>query len=289
MSHNRPFDLAKLDFEGIRLRKRKKLLLLSAPLAIIVAVIMLKMLSIPVFSTIGYNNYDKLQYDSAISWLQPLTWFNWMEPYKVHFNQGNASFKSGKYEAAEQKFRQALESVPEDRECDVRINLALSLEQQADAFLSEKKYDEAILKYDDVKAVIYDGQDSCGVQFHNKYVNSDSGGDDEGEGDGDKQESDTQDNNDGSGDNQQDAKNIEKRVREKSSSAKQMRNNDEVSQGDERESSQQELKSTEEKMKQLEQNANRAQQERAKNQQSQRQNDDYERNKGQSNYGKKTW
>ena len=37
------------------------------------------------------------------------------------------------------KFRQALESVPEAKECDVRINLALSIEQQADRLLSEKK------------------------------------------------------------------------------------------------------------------------------------------------------
>ena len=138
--------------------------------------ITIKMLSLPVLSGFAHMNYGQSQNDSAISWLQPLTWANWMEPYKVYFNQGML-ISNLEIWSIRRKFRQALESVPEVKECDVRINLALSIEQQADRLLSEKKYDAAILKYDDAKAVLYDGEDSCNVRFHNKMAESDNSND----------------------------------------------------------------------------------------------------------------
>ena len=279
----RPFDLAKLDFEGIRLRKRKKLLLFSSLPVGVVMLITIKMLSLPVLSGIAHMNYGQSQNDSAISWLQPLTWANWMEPYKVYFNQGNAYFKSGKYDQSEGKFRQALESVPEAKECDVRINLALSIEQQADRLLSEKKYDAAILKYDDAKAVLYDGEDGCNVRFHNKMTESDNSND------SDDKENDNQQGRGNSGDNSRDVRNIEKRIKVKSSSAKQRRNDDKITQTDEKDSSTKDLKDTEQKMKKLEDNANKAQKKRVERNQQNRHNEDYEKNRGKSDYRKKSW
>jgi hypothetical protein len=67
--------------------------------------------------------------------------------------------------------------VPKTRECPVRINLALSIEAQADALASEKRYDQAIIRYDEANAVLHDGEDSCGVQFASRIVdaNNDDG------------------------------------------------------------------------------------------------------------------
>ena len=286
--NRRPFDLAKLDFENIRLRRRKRLLLFSALPAGVVALVMIKMLSLPLLSNIAHGNYNKYQNDNAVSWLQPLTWLNWMESYKVYFNQGDAYFKSGKYDQAEEKFRRSLESVPAVKECDVRINLALSIEQQADRLLSDKKYDEAVLKYDDAKAVLYDGEDSCNVRFHNKSTGDGDQTSNRDQKDSKKGDDNNQDKN-SSRNNSRDAQNIEKRVRDKSRHAKQSRNNDQTSQSNESNSSTQELKTTEQKLQKLEDNTNKAQKKRAERIQQNRNSVDYEKNRGQNDHEKKRW
>ena len=64
--NRRPFDLAKLDFEGIRLRKRKKLFLFSSLPVGVVMLITIKMLSLPILSGVAHMNYGQSQNDSAI-------------------------------------------------------------------------------------------------------------------------------------------------------------------------------------------------------------------------------
>ena len=126
MSVNRPFDLGKLDFEGIRLRRRRKLLLYSLPVCGLVLVITLKMLSIPVFSQVAHSSYRGTSYQAANNWLSPLGIINWFEPYKQPFDQGVAQYRLAEFVLAEQAFRAALITVPSEHECDVRINVALS-------------------------------------------------------------------------------------------------------------------------------------------------------------------
>lgn len=239
MSNQRPFDLAKLDFEGRRLRRRKRLLLYSLPVCILCLLLAIKLLSIPVFSSIAQQSYTSTRYDNALGWLGPLRIFNWLEPFKVSYNSGNALYGKGKYVEAEARFRHALELVPFEYECDVRINLALSIEAQADAFLAEKQYDQAIVRYDGVKAVLYDGQDSCGVQFNEVALGDDTGG---------------------SGSNSQVARDIEKRVQQKSDAAKQARNGDEAD-VDNSENKTTDTASTQEKLEQLDKLATEAQKE----------------------------
>lgn len=269
----RPFDLAKLDFDTIRFKKRKKLLLVSLPLCLVIGLFAIKMLSIPILSEIAYINYKRSDYTGAIAMIYPLNWLNYFESYKAPFNQGNAYFKNSNYSEAENKFRQALEMAPKERDCDVRINLALSIEQQADTFLAQKNYDQAILKYDEAKSVIYGGQDSCGVQFNDR-LNTDKTND----ADGDKQS-----------DKKDDVKKIEKRISQKSDNAKQSRNNDQANTTDNKESNKEDLKSTEEKLKKLQENADKANKRRAERQQSNREYREYEKREYSNDYKKKGW
>ena len=139
------------------------------------------------------------------------------------------------------------------------------------------------MKYDDAKAVLYDGEDSCNVRFHNKMTESDNSND------SDDKENDNQQGSGNFGDNSRDVRNIEKRIKVKSSSAKQRRNDDKITQTDEKDSSTKDLKDTEQKMKKLEDNANKAQKKRVERNQQNRHNEDYEKNRGKSDYRKKSW
>ena len=177
MNKNRPFDLKKLDFEKIRLEKRRKLLRYSFPVCAVILLAAVKLTSFPLLSLAAhaaYKNGDNIQASFRLS---PIYAMNLFESYKVFFNDGNALYKQARYDLAEKQFRQALQKAPKMRECPVRINLALSIEAQADALASEKHYDRAIIRYDEANAVLHDGEDSCGVQFASQTVdaNNDDG------------------------------------------------------------------------------------------------------------------
>ncbi len=257
MSTERPFDLGKLDFEGIRRRRRRKLLLFSLPVCFVIVMIALKLLSLPILSQIAHSYYMNGRYDIAHGVLKPLGLANWFESYKQPFNQGNALYKKGDFVGAEAHYRTALVTVPEEKECDVRINLALAIEAQADEFLGKKNFDKAIIRYDDVKAVLQDGKDACGVQFS--------------------------DDKDGGATSER----IEKRVTEKSDSAKRQRNNDEATTGEGAEGEASDTHSTKDKLEELEKKSTDAQKERAQRQQTQRQSGEWE--KSDRSYDDKNW
>lgn len=302
MNQQRPFDLKKLDFEAIRLRRRKRLLLYSLPICAIAGIVSLKFLAIAVFSTLAHDNYRQQQFSGAINWLQPLHIANWFESYKAPFNHGNALFKKGEVADAAAMYRKALETVPTKHECSVRINLALSLERLGDMAVNEKNIDEAILHYDQVKAVLRDGRDSCGIDIKEASLQQERSKDGSESGDkpGDSSESEDKkstnkngnctpsEQSPGSSNNSQTVKTIESRVGDKSDKAKRGRNNDDQNGQQADDASPTDTKSTEDKIKDLEAKSNNARQRRAKSQKSRRQLADYEKNR-EYRYDRKNW
>lgn len=50
------------------------------------------------------------------------------EPYIIHYNNGNVYYAKGQYDKAIEEYKIALSyDVPEKRECDIRVNLALAM------------------------------------------------------------------------------------------------------------------------------------------------------------------
>lgn len=53
---------------------------------------------------------------------------NFLQPYIAYYNKGNLAYQQGAYSEAVEAYQKALEKrMPEERECAVRINLALAL------------------------------------------------------------------------------------------------------------------------------------------------------------------
>lgn len=278
MNPTRPFDLDRLNFDKHRLAKRRKLLLVSLIPCLVIGVVALKLISLSALATIAHSSYQSGDYDRTANTLSPLRTGNWFEPYLVHFDQANARYKQGDYQQAEESYRRALETVPEERECDVRINLALSIIGQADALLAQKSYDQAIVRYDDAKAVVYDGQHSCGVQFNDQSSSADQpkdGSDGAGDEDGDSRAK-----------NAADARSLEKDIQSKSDTAKRMRNGDKTDVSDQSQT-QADTSSTQSKIDRLERQAADAQQKRAQAQQTSRDLQNYD--KQQPKYDEKNW
>jgi tetratricopeptide (TPR) repeat protein len=153
-------DLSLMDVDGIRLKRRKKLLLLSAGPLIAILLISLKLLSPTISNSQLKSSYNSGNYDTALFWSNTLKFINILEPYIAPFNQGNILFKQQQYPSAEIEYILSLSlHPPRSKICLIRVNLSLSIEAQADILLKDKEYDQAILAYDRAKMAIY--QDNC--------------------------------------------------------------------------------------------------------------------------------
>ena len=162
MIADRPFDLGLLDTEGIRKRKRKRLLLWSLPFCILLIVGIAWIGIILVASLLGKAAYERGNFSEAARYYGQVRFLNVFEKYKMEYNYGTALLGEHKYADARTALAYALTlEVPTADECQVRVNLVLAIVGEADAQVANEKYDAAILLYDQAKAVI-DGRD-CGL------------------------------------------------------------------------------------------------------------------------------
>jgi len=121
-------------------RKRKLLLLWSLPVMIIAFLAGLKLLSAVALNMAGASAYEHANHNTAADRFESLEFFNVVEPWKAHFNQGTAIYAGGDFWEATQQLEVALDLVPKSpqgeppgkEECDVRTNYSLALEGLGD-------------------------------------------------------------------------------------------------------------------------------------------------------------
>lgn len=100
------------------------------------------------FVTYCYNN-GNYSMDA-----KPLQMFNWTEKYVAYYNQGNIEYQKGEYLNAIEAYEKALElDPPEQKECAIRINLALAMLATIDATYQDTLYLEDVLN------VLYSARD----------------------------------------------------------------------------------------------------------------------------------
>ncbi len=140
-------------------RRRRLLMRISIPIAIIAALVSLKLLSAVGLNLIGTASYDRANYSTAADRYVNTQFLNVVQPWKAYYNEGTAHYSAGKFFTASGRFAIALDKVPkapegEPRgtdECMVRVNYSLALEGTADetlavgdAAMAEKYYAEAL-------------------------------------------------------------------------------------------------------------------------------------------------
>jgi tetratricopeptide (TPR) repeat protein len=91
------------------------------------------------------NAYNKGEYETEAE--EKLLNMNFPESYLPYYNLGNVAYKKGDYNSAIGYYNQALQNYPpEDKDCLIRINLALSLCNTIDFYNldSQEKIDTAL-------------------------------------------------------------------------------------------------------------------------------------------------
>src|SRR5690606_26550761 len=92
--------------------KRKRLLLWSLPVMVLAFLAALKLLSAVALNMAGSSAYDNASYNTAADRFESLEFFNVVEPWKTHFNQGTAIYAGGQFFQATEQFKVALDLVP---------------------------------------------------------------------------------------------------------------------------------------------------------------------------------
>ena len=118
--------------------KRKLLIVIY----IIVICIMAKLLYNTILNSILISKYNNGEYSTSIG--KTLTTLNFPQSYVANYNYGNILYQNGEYEDAIDQYKIALNvSIPEEKECKVRINYALALCKTVEL---DESSEESILK-----------------------------------------------------------------------------------------------------------------------------------------------
>lgn len=112
-----------------RLRRRRRLLLGSAPALLAAAVLAVKLLSLPIAAGQAADSFADGNAAGTVKAAQAMGTLNMVERYKAHFALGDGHVLQGDFEAARIEFATALDLAPFDESCKVRVNLVLSLEK----------------------------------------------------------------------------------------------------------------------------------------------------------------
>lgn len=117
-----------------RSRGRRRLTLMVAGVlpALLVLAFAVKVALMLQGNAAGRDAFDRGDYDGAASEFFGTRSLNWIEPWVAPFDEGASHHAEGLYDDAIAAYEVALEDVPSEEECTVRINLALAHEAVGD-------------------------------------------------------------------------------------------------------------------------------------------------------------
>jgi tetratricopeptide (TPR) repeat protein len=133
--------------------------LFSLPVVLLALFIAWKLISMPVLAQRGIDAYDQGNYERSVEASDSLMFLNVAEAWIPYFNRGTANAAAQSYSDATDDLAKALERAPEERRCDVRVNLALAWEMQGDSYYEAGYFAGAAKLYETAKAVLDAGAD----------------------------------------------------------------------------------------------------------------------------------
>jgi len=147
------------DSTRARRRRRTRYLLLSLPVMIALVYVAVRLIGLSLVNQTALDQFDAGAYAQSEEVSTGLLDQTLIEPYLPFFNRGDAKAAQEQYTDAIDDFERALELAPAERQCDVRVNLALSWERLGDVYAAAGFPDGAKQLYQAALAVIAEGDD----------------------------------------------------------------------------------------------------------------------------------
>ncbi|AQT80501.1 hypothetical protein B1R94_16335 [Mycolicibacterium litorale] len=144
-----------------RLQLRRRLLMVSAPVALLLILAAVKMISVVVAGDSAASHFARGDASALRGDVSTLNVANVIEPAKARFAAGAAAVLDGRLGDADTEFSRALAGTDPGQSCPVRINLELVREAQGDVAAAEARAADAAQRYRSALAIAGDAPPDC--------------------------------------------------------------------------------------------------------------------------------
>lgn len=151
------------DTRRARLDLRRKLVVWSLPIVLVLLLVALKLLTMVAAGHQARSAYEAGQVTAVEQAAGRLGFLNVIERYKAPFARGDARVLAGDVEGGREAFEEALQVAPRDavEACQIRVNLVLSLEKLGDAAKAASGLPAAKSYYDRMQVVVAEAPEGC--------------------------------------------------------------------------------------------------------------------------------
>jgi hypothetical protein len=140
---------------------RRRLLLYSAPVAVLLVVVLLKLCSVVIAGGLASTDFAQKDAGALRTEVATLNAFNVVEPAKAFFAAGALAVLDGRLEDADGQFTEALARTAPADSCDTRVNLELVRETLGDKAVGVLDVEKAVANYRSALTAVNDAPVGC--------------------------------------------------------------------------------------------------------------------------------
>jgi len=146
---------------AVRLRRRRQLLVFSAPVALLIVVMIAKVLSVMIVGSSAATAYAERDSGALRSAVGTLDLLNMVEPAKTSFAAGTLAVLDNRLADADRQFAESLSDTEPAESCPVRVNLELVRETLGDRAGAEFDTPTAITQYLSARGIVDQAPPGC--------------------------------------------------------------------------------------------------------------------------------
>jgi hypothetical protein len=147
--------------EYSRLRLRRRLLVFSAPVALLLVIVLLKLCSVVIAGGLAASDFAQKDTGALRTEVATLNALNVVEPAKAFFAAGDLAVLDGRLEDADAQFSEALARTAPAESCATRVNLELVRETLGDKAAGVLDVETAVARYRSALAAVNDAPAEC--------------------------------------------------------------------------------------------------------------------------------
>jgi hypothetical protein len=144
-----------------RLCLRRRLLVFSAPVALLLVIVLLKLCSVVIAGGLAASDFARKDTGALRTEVATLNALNVVEPARAFFAAGDLAVLDGRLEDADAQFSEALARTEPAESCATRVNLELVRETLGDKAAGVLDVETAVARYRSALATVNDAPAEC--------------------------------------------------------------------------------------------------------------------------------